>query len=80
MLWVLAKCITAPVVKAIECLIFSDSIFKNADENEILNLLDLVEGYGAKTYAVDSSTDIGLRISSYRWNSRTTPLRNQLTF
>jgi protein pelota len=54
----------AALVKAIEYLVFSDSIFKTADENEILNLLDLVEGYGAKTYAVDSSTDIGLRISS----------------
>jgi protein pelota len=51
-------------MKAIEYVVFSDAIFKTADEYEIIKLLNSVESYGAKTFAVDSSTDIGLRISS----------------
>lgn len=54
----------ATSMKAIEYVVFSDAIFKTADENEIIKLLNSVERYGAKTFAVDSSTDIGLRISS----------------
>jgi protein pelota len=54
----------AASIKAVEYLIFSDSIFKTTDEGDIVKLLNLVESYGAKTYAVDSSTDIGLRVSS----------------
>jgi protein pelota len=51
-------------MKAIEAVVFSDSIFKTADEDEVVKMLNSVESYGAKTYAVDSSTDIGLRVSS----------------
>lgn len=54
----------AAAAKAIEAIIFSDSVFKNADEEAVVKLLNSVESYGAKTYAVDSSTDIGLRVSS----------------
>ena len=54
----------AASLKAIECLVFSDSIFKTIDENSIVKLLNSVESHGAKTFAVDSSTDIVLRISS----------------
>jgi protein pelota len=54
----------AAEMKAIERLVFSDSIFANTTENDLIHLLNKVEGHGAKTYAVDSSTDIGLRISS----------------
>ena len=54
----------AAALKAIEAVVFSDSIFKAADEEEIVNLLNLIENYGAKMFAVDSSTDIGLRVSS----------------
>jgi protein pelota len=54
----------AASMKAIECLIFSDSIFKMADENSIIELLNLIESYGARTFAIDSSTDIGMRVSS----------------
>jgi protein pelota len=50
--------------KAVEAVIFSDSVFNTADESAVVSLLNSVESYGAKTYAVDSSTDIGLRISS----------------
>jgi protein pelota len=54
----------AGTMKAIESVVFSDSIFKTADEEQVVKLLNSIESYGAKTYAVDSSTDIGLRVSS----------------
>jgi protein pelota len=55
---------TAAAFKAIEAVVFSDSIFKSSDEEEIIKLLNLIESHGAKVFAVDSSTDIGLRVSS----------------
>ena len=54
----------AASVGAIESLAFSDSIYSNAEEDTIIQLLNKVERQGANTYAVDSSTDMGLRVSS----------------
>jgi protein pelota len=54
----------AAAMKAIELVVFSDSIFKTADEEQVVRMLNSIEGHGAKTFAVDSSTDIGLRVSS----------------
>jgi protein pelota len=54
----------AAAAKAVEAVIFSDSVFRSADESAVVKLLNTVEGHGAKTYAVDSSTDMGLRVSS----------------
>lgn len=54
----------AAALKAIEAVVFSDSIFNTANEEEIVKLLNSIESYGAKMFAVDSSTDIGLRVSS----------------
>jgi protein pelota len=54
----------AASIKAIEYLVFSDSIFKTTDENDVVKLLNLLESQGAKSFAVDSSTDIGWRVSS----------------
>jgi protein pelota len=54
----------AASTKAISHLLVSDSIFKTAIEGDVINLLNSVESQGAKTYAIDSSTDIGMRISS----------------
>ncbi|HEX7034009.1 MAG TPA: mRNA surveillance protein pelota [Nitrososphaera sp.] len=54
----------AAALKAVESVVFSDSIFKTADEEQVVKLLNSIESYGAKTFAVDSSTDIGLRVSS----------------
>ena len=51
-------------IKAAESIIFSDSIFKNSDESAMVTMLNAAESHGAATYAVDSSTDIGLRVSS----------------
>lgn len=49
---------------AVQSLVFSDKIFENQDEDEVITFLNQVEGKGAELYAVDSSTDIGLRVSS----------------
>jgi protein pelota len=54
----------AVAMKAVEAVVFSDSIFKTTDEEQVVKLLNSIECYGAKTFAVDSSTDIGLRVSS----------------
>ena len=54
----------AASIKAIEYLVFSDSIFKTTDESDIVKLLNSIESHGAKSFAVDSSTDIGWRVSS----------------
>ena len=49
---------------AIQCVVFSDSIFKTVDENSVIELLNSIEAHGAKIFAVDSTTDIGLRVSA----------------
>ena len=54
----------AAAMKAVETVVFSDSIFRVANEDEVVKLLNAIESYGANTFAVDSSTDIGLRVSS----------------
>ena len=54
----------AASIKNIECVVFSDAIFKTSDEDAVLKILNSIESYGGKIYAVDSSTDIGLRVSS----------------
>jgi protein pelota len=55
---------TAASNNAIECLVFSDSIFKTVHEDSVVQLLNSAEAHGAEIFAVDSSTDIGLRVSS----------------
>jgi protein pelota len=54
----------AASIKNIQCVVFSDSIFKTSDEDAVLKVLNSIESYGGKIYAVDTSTDIGLRVSS----------------
>ncbi len=51
-------------LKAVDSLMFSDAIFGYADEDAVVDLLNTVEGYGAKAFAADSSTDIGMQVSS----------------
>lgn len=51
-------------LKAVDSLIFSDGVFSHADEDAVVNLLNTVEGYGAKAFATDLSTDIGMQVSS----------------
>ncbi len=54
----------AASTRNIESVVFSDAIFKTDNEDEVLQILNSIESYGGKIYAVDSSTDIGLRVSS----------------
>jgi protein pelota len=54
----------AASIKAVNNLVLSDSIFRTAGESEVIGLLNLLEGQGTKVYAVDSSTDIGMRVSA----------------
>jgi protein pelota len=54
----------AASMRAVESLIFSSSIFGTVAEEDLVNLLNMVEAYGASTFAIDSSTDIGMRVSS----------------
>ena len=49
---------------AIEYAVFSDSIFKTVEENSFIKLLNSIESRGAKVFAVDSTTDVGLRVSA----------------
>lgn len=49
---------------AVQSLVFSDKIFENQDENRVIAFLNQAEGKGVEVYAVDSTTDVGLRVSS----------------
>ncbi len=51
-------------VGAVQSLVFSDKIFENQDEDKVIAFLNNAEGKGVEVYAVDSTTDVGLRISS----------------
>jgi len=48
---------------AIEFLVFSDKSIQSNNEQKIIEFLNDVESKGVKTYSVDSSTDIGLRVT-----------------
>ncbi|MDE1816351.1 MAG: pelota family protein [Thaumarchaeota archaeon] len=48
---------------AVQSLVFSDKIFENQDEDKVIAFLNHAEGKGVEVYAVDSTTDVGLRIS-----------------
>ena len=48
---------------AIESLVFSDKIIQTYDEKKIIDFLNSAESKGVMAYSVDSSTDIGLRVT-----------------
>jgi len=48
---------------AIESIVFSDKIIQTYDEKKIIDFLNDAESKGVKTFGVDSSTDIGLRVT-----------------
>jgi protein pelota len=48
---------------AVDSLVFSDKIIQTNDEKQIIDFLNDAENKGVKTYGVDSSTDIGLRVT-----------------
>ena len=49
---------------AVQSMVFSDKIFEQHEEDKIIEFLNEVEENGVEVYAVDSTTDVGLRISS----------------
>lgn len=51
-------------IGAVESLVFSDRAIQDNDEQEMMNLLNNAEGNGVSVYGVDSSTDVGLRVSN----------------
>ncbi len=48
---------------AVDSIVFSDKIIQTNDEKQIIDFLNDAESKGVKTYGVDSSTDIGLRVT-----------------
>ena len=48
---------------AIESLVFSEKVIQDFDEQKVVDFLNDVEGKGGKIYSVDSTTDVGLRVS-----------------
>ena len=48
---------------AIESLVFSEKVIQDFDEQMVIDFLNDVEEKGGKIYSVDSTTDIGLRVS-----------------
>ena len=48
---------------AVESLVFSDRAIQENNEQKIIDFLNDVESRGVKIYSVDSSTDIGLRVT-----------------
>jgi protein pelota len=48
---------------AVESLVFSDKVIQTCDEKRVIDFLNDAESKGVKTYGVDSSTDIGLRVT-----------------
>ena len=48
---------------AIESLVFSEKVIQDFDEQEVVDFLNDVESKGSQIYRVDSSTDVGLRVS-----------------
>jgi len=48
---------------AIDSLVFSDKAIQSYDEEKIIQFLNEAEEKGVKTYSVDSTTDIGLRVT-----------------
>lgn len=48
---------------AVKLLVFSDRSIQAYDEDRVIGLLNSAEGNGAETFGVDSSTDLGLRVT-----------------
>ena len=48
---------------AIESLAFSEKVIQEHDEQEVIDFINDVESKGGELFSVDSSTDVGLRVS-----------------
>ena len=59
----LKETFNANQIGAVESLVFSDKIIQENDEQKMVDFLNDLESKGVKIYSVDSSTDIGLRVT-----------------
>jgi protein pelota len=59
-----AEVAKAASMRAVKSVVFSSSIFGTVEEDDLVKLLNTVESQGASAFAIDSSTDIGMRVSS----------------
>ena len=59
----LDETIYANQLGAVESIVFSDKVIQENDEQKVIDFLNDVENNGAEIYSVDSSTDIGLRVT-----------------
>jgi len=48
---------------AIDSLVFSDEIIQTQEEQKVIEFLNEVESKGVKAFSVDSTTDVGLRVT-----------------
>lgn len=51
-------------LNAIDSLVYSDKVFSEIEEDDFIRILNDMESKNIKIFATDSSTDIGLRVSS----------------
>jgi len=49
---------------AVESIVFSGKVFEKQDEDKFIEFLNQAESMGVEVFSVDSTTDIGLRVSS----------------
>ena len=54
----------AQSLNAIEAMVYSDKVFTEIEEEDFIKLLNDIEYNNAKVFATDSTTDMGLRVSS----------------
>ena len=59
----LDETIYANQLGAVESIVFSDKVIQKNNEQKVIDFLNEVENNGAEIYSVDSSTDIGLRVT-----------------
>ncbi|HET6588796.1 MAG TPA: mRNA surveillance protein Pelota [Candidatus Nitrosocosmicus sp.] len=51
-------------INAVDSLVYSDKVFAEVDESEFIKFLNDLENKNIKIFATDSTTDMGLRVSS----------------
>lgn len=59
----LNETIYANQLGAVESIVFSDKVIQENDEQKVIDFLNDVENKGVEIFSVDSSTDIGLRVT-----------------
>jgi protein pelota len=51
-------------INAVDSIVYSDKVFAEVDEAEFIRFLNDLENKNVKIFATDSTTDMGLRVSS----------------